>query len=50
MSEEQFREMTEEGVVLVVPKSLHKSYPTTVRERVLSLERFILETRRQCKS
>ena len=50
VSEEQFREMTEEGVVLVVPKSLHKSYPTTVRERVLSLERFILETRRQCKS
>lgn len=50
VSENQFREMTEEGVVLVVPKSLQKSYPTSVRKHVLSLERFILETRRECKS
>lgn len=48
VSEEQFREMTEEGVKLVVPNTLRKSYPATLRERLLTLDRFIVETREIC--
>lgn len=45
VSEEQFREMTEEGVVLVVPRRLHGSFPRSTRTRLMSLEKFIAETR-----
>lgn len=43
ISENQFSEMKAEGVSLVVPKSLHKSYPTSVREDLLTLEGFIAQ-------
>ncbi len=41
VSENQFREMSESGVKLVVPGELHKSYPVSIRSQLLSLERFI---------
>lgn len=44
VSEEQFREMTEEGVVLVVPRRLHSSYPRSTRARLMSLDNFIADT------
>jgi len=45
VSENQFREMGEAGVVLVVPKRLHSSYPEVVRPNLQSLEQFIQETK-----
>lgn len=46
VSENQFREMTAEGVRLVVPRELHDSYPESVRPRLLSLEAFIRDVQR----
>jgi len=37
--------MGEAGVVLVVPKRLHSSYPEVVRPNLQSLEQFIQETK-----
>lgn len=48
VSAEQFREMEEEGVVLVVPEALQEKYPKTVQPRLLTLSQFIVETRRVC--
>lgn len=48
VSEEQFREMTEEGVILVVPLQIHSRYPDSVRPHLVSLSRFIEETRLTC--
>ena len=48
VSEDQFREMREEGVTLVVPSALHRQYPESVRAELVSLERFIRETRNIC--
>jgi hypothetical protein len=48
VSEEQFREMKEEGVTLVVPAALHTQYPKSVRTELVSLDRFIRETRNVC--
>ena len=48
VSDEQFREMEEEGVVLVVPESLQSRYPDDVKPRLLSLSGFIAETRKGC--
>ncbi|MGI9279740.1 MAG: type II restriction endonuclease [Endozoicomonas sp.] len=43
VSENQFREMQSEGVVLVVPQKLKEKYPKSIREQLLSLEDFIME-------
>jgi hypothetical protein len=48
VSPEQFAEMEEEGVVLVVPKSLHTAYPKSVRPKLLTLSQFIAETHTVC--
>ena len=48
VSENQFNEMKSAGVVLVVPKSLHESYPKSIRSQILSLECFIAETKTIC--
>jgi hypothetical protein len=45
VSENQFREMTDEGVQLVVPSGLHSSYPAAVRPYLQSLESFIGDVR-----
>lgn len=45
VSENQFREMNEEGVRLVVPLGLHDNYPDSVRSNLISLEAFIAEVR-----
>lgn len=45
VSENQFREMTDSGVRLVVPKGLHHAYPISVRSDLLSLEDFIRSLR-----
>lgn len=45
VSEPQFDEMERAGIVLVVPRSLHGTYPKPVRPKLLSLERFIEEAR-----
>jgi len=45
VSEPQFDEMQRAGIVLVVPKRLHKAYPMAVRPKLLTLERFIEEVR-----
>lgn len=41
VSESQFREMTEAGVQLVVPKPLAAKFPASVRPRLLTLDRFV---------
>lgn len=45
VSEPQFRQMTESGLKLVVPKRLHNKYPEAIRPHVLSLEDFLAEIR-----
>lgn len=45
VSENQFREMTDAGVKLVVPKGLHHAYPTAVRTGLLTLGAFLEEVR-----
>jgi EcoRII C terminal len=45
VSEGQFREMREAGVMLVVPTSLHSSYPDAVKPHLISLESFIGDVR-----
>lgn len=45
VSENQFKEMQDEGVKLVVPKGLHKSYPEIVQPKLMSLNAFIEETK-----
>lgn len=44
VSVNQWREMDEHNVVLVVPTSLHGKFPDAVRPSLLSLHRFIEET------
>ncbi len=46
VSPSQFQEMEKEGVVLVVPKGLHESYPDSIRPKLLSLSEFIDETKK----
>ena len=43
VSENQFREMKEAGVKLVVPKPLHDSFPKSIRSELISLSEFIEE-------
>ena len=45
VSENQFKEMTEAGVKLVVPRSLHDFYPKNIRQNLVSLNDFIYESR-----
>ena len=45
VSENQFREMREAGVQLVVPRPLHTSYPAAVRPELLSLAEFVAEVK-----
>lgn len=43
VSENQFQEMKDAGVKLVVPKPLHDNYPKSIRGELLSLSEFISE-------
>jgi hypothetical protein len=43
VSEPQFREMTQEGIRLVVPSGLHAKYPESVQPKIVSLEQFVAE-------
>lgn len=45
VSKNQFAEMLDEGVQLVVPLGLHKSYPEEIRNKLMTLEEFIEETK-----
>ncbi|QVM98587.1 restriction endonuclease [Pseudomonas sp. SORT22] len=45
VSPHQFSEMTGKNVVLVVPEPLHKKYPEQVRPNLMTLNRFIAETK-----
>jgi hypothetical protein len=45
ISENQFAEMREEGIKLVVPDGLHSSYNETVRPHLISFESFIADIR-----
>jgi hypothetical protein len=45
VSENQFKEMTDAGVKLVVPTPLHASFPDSVRSKLLSLGAFVNEVR-----
>lgn len=45
VSVNQFREMQEAGVRLVVPASLHNSYPEAIRSQLIDLNTFINQTR-----
>lgn len=48
VSVDQFREMKAADVVLVVPLGLHEKYPKEIRPSLISLERFIAETKKTC--
>ena len=45
VSENQYDKMKTKGVCLVVPRSLHSTYPPSVRAELLSLEDFVNETK-----
>lgn len=45
VSENQFNEMTDAGVTLVVPAGIHQSYPKAIRPYLVKLEEFIAEAR-----
>lgn len=47
VSENQFNEMQSEGVQLVVPLALHRSYPDGVRDRLMSVDNFLTHVREQ---
>jgi hypothetical protein len=40
VSEPQFKEMTSEGIILVVPESTKTSFPKSIRKDILSLQQF----------
>jgi hypothetical protein len=44
----QFRQMEAAGLQLVVPQSIHRSYPAEIRARLLTLEGFMQETTSAC--
>ena len=48
VSVNQFREMQQEGVRLVVPSSLHRSFPKEIRGDLCSLAKFIQQTTIAC--
>lgn len=45
VSPQQFAEMSSENVTLVVPKPLHRKYPPQLRNKLMTLEGFIEETK-----
>lgn len=45
VSVNQFREMTDAGVKLVVPKGLHDAYPAAVKAELMTLKAFLEEMR-----
>lgn len=45
VSEQQFDQMREAGVRLVVPKSLHTSYPKSIRQEIMTLGDMVEELR-----
>ena len=45
VSENQFREMREAGVQLVVPEPLKAAYPESIRPHLMSLESFVADAR-----
>ncbi|CAI1712779.1 type II restriction endonuclease [Serratia entomophila] len=45
VSVNQFQEMKDAGVTLIVPKPLHTKYPEKIRNELMSLSDFILETK-----
>jgi len=45
VSENQFRQMTDAGVKLVVPRHLHDAYPAAVKPRLMTLAEFLGEVR-----
>lgn len=47
VSENQFKEMLDAGVRLVVPSKLHKRYPKDIRQELITFESFIAEVRLQ---
>lgn len=48
VSAEQFKEMEEDGVILVVPKPLHQFFPKAVVPKLLTVSDFIAETMKVC--
>lgn len=46
VSTNQFKEMRDEGVILVVPARLHRAYPAAIRPDLITLETFIQTVRR----
>jgi hypothetical protein len=40
VSESQYKEMSNEGIILVVPEPTKKSFPKTIREHILNLAQF----------
>ena len=48
VSVNQFREMQQEGVRLVVPSPLHRSFPKEIRGDLYSLDEFIREAKLTC--
>lgn len=44
----QYSEMKQAGVILVVPEALHKSYPASVQPELVTLKSFIEETKGIC--
>lgn len=45
MSANQFAELKEAGVVLVVPTGLHATYPKAIQPHLLSVESFLADVR-----
>lgn len=45
VSENQFREMTDAGVKLIVPAGLHDAYPDSVKSDLMTLEEFLGDLR-----
>ncbi|MGQ8843408.1 restriction endonuclease [Serratia plymuthica] len=45
VSVNQFQEMKDAGVTLIVPKPLHTKYPEKIRNELMSLSDFIIETK-----
>ena len=45
ISTDQFREIEQAGLHLVVPKSLHQQYPAQIRQSLMTLESFLGEVR-----
>lgn len=48
ISPAQFAEMKDEGVILVVPRDLHSMFDDSVKPHLVTLERFIADTKEQC--